>query len=131
MKDVSFDVRRGEILGFAGLMGSGRTETMRALFGADLPDAGTVRLQGSSAPAVIRSPRDAVRQGLALLTENRKEQGLLLPLAVRANITLPSLTRFSGRAGWVRRAARVGRGRAMDRGRWPSAVAAPSSRWQS
>jgi len=118
VKDVSFDVRRGEILGFAGLMGSGRTETMRALFGADLPDAGTVRLQGSSDPAVIRSPQDAVRQGLALLTENRKEQGLLLPLTVRANITLPSLTRFSGSAGWVRRAAE-----SVEAARWIAALA--------
>ncbi len=103
VREVSFDARRGEILGFAGLMGSGRTETMRAVFGADRPQAGEVRLHGGDAPASIRSPRDAVRQGLALLTENRKEQGLLLPLAVRANVTLPSLPRFSALGGWLRR----------------------------
>ena len=102
VKDVSFEVRRGEILGFAGLMGSGRTETMRAVFGADLPDAGAIRLHGAPTAIRIRSPREAVRRGIALLTENRKEQGLLLPLSVGANITLPSLPRFSGRGGWLR-----------------------------
>lgn len=99
---VSFTAYRGEILGFAGLMGSGRTETMRALFGADQPDTGEIRLHGATRPARIRSPRDAVRQGLALLTENRKEQGLLLPLGVRTNVSLPSLSRFGTRTGWVR-----------------------------
>lgn len=102
VRDVSFEVRCGEILGFAGLMGSGRTETMRALFGADTPDAGEIRLRDAPAPVRIHSPREAVRQGLALLTENRKEQGLLLPLSIRANVTLPSLRRFRGRGGWLR-----------------------------
>ena len=102
VKEVSFKARAGEILGFAGLMGSGRTETMRAIFGADRPDAGEIRLHGASSPVTIRSPREAVRLGLALLTENRKEQGLLLPLAVRTNITLPSLARFSTATGWLR-----------------------------
>jgi len=88
VRDVSFALREGEILGFAGLMGSGRTETMRAVFGADRPDAGHVYLGGSGRPARIRSPRDAVRQGIALLTEDRKGQGLLLPLPIRANVTL-------------------------------------------
>ncbi len=105
VKDVSFEVRRGEILGFAGLMGSGRTETMRAIFGADRADAGEIRLRGAAQPVRIRSPRDAVRQGVALLTENRKEQGLLLPLPVRANVTLPSLSRFAAAAGWLQREA--------------------------
>jgi ribose transport system ATP-binding protein len=99
--DVSFDVHQGEILGIAGLMGSGRTETVRAVFGADQPDAGHVYLADSRRSAVIRSPRDAVRQGLALVTEDRKEQGLLLPLSVRLNITLPNLTRLATR-GWLR-----------------------------
>jgi ribose transport system ATP-binding protein len=87
---VSFELHRGEILGFAGLMGSGRTETMRAIFGAD-PMDGEVYLHGSPTPARIRSPRDAVRQGIALLTEDRKQQGLLLPLGIVANITLTRL----------------------------------------
>jgi ribose transport system ATP-binding protein len=105
VKDVSFEVHRGEILGFAGLMGSGRTETMRLIFGADLPTAGTVHLAGRTEPALIRSPSDAVRQGLALLTEDRKEQGLLLQLSLASNVTLPSLRRFSNGLGWIRRTA--------------------------
>jgi ribose transport system ATP-binding protein len=88
---VSFELRRGEILGLAGLMGSGRTETLRAIFGADRPEGGRVYLHGSDRPAVIRGPRDAVRLGMALLTEDRKGQGLLLPLPVRANVTLSRL----------------------------------------
>ena len=91
VRGVSFELREGEILGFAGLMGSGRTETLRAIFGADRPTAGRVYLGGSARPARIRSPRDAVRQGIALLTEDRKQQGLLLPLAVRVNVTLARL----------------------------------------
>ena len=102
VRDVSFEVRGGEILGFAGLMGAGRTETMRAVFGADRPEAGAVYVGGDQAPAAIRSPRDAVRRGIALLTENRKEQGLLLALPVADNITLPSLARLSTAAGRLR-----------------------------
>lgn len=91
VKDVSFEVRRGEILGFAGLMGSGRTETMRALFGADHAEAGQIYLHGSSVPVKIRNPRDAVRNAIAFLTEDRKGQGLLPALAVRENISLARL----------------------------------------
>ncbi len=91
VRDVNFTLRQGEILGFAGLLGSGRTETMRALFGADKRQTGRIFLRGQRSPARIRSPRDAVRQGIALLTEDRKGQGLLLPLPVRANITLAHL----------------------------------------
>jgi len=93
VRDVSFDLHRGEILGFAGLMGSGRTESMRAIFGADRPDAGQILLGEQTKPATIRSPRDAVRQGIALLTEDRKQQGLLLPLSIEKNATL---SRMSG-----------------------------------
>jgi ribose transport system ATP-binding protein len=95
VKDVSFEVRRGEILGFAGLMGSGRTETMRAIFGADIPTSGKVYVSGSKKPARIRSPKDAVRHGIALLTEDRKGQGLLLPLPISLNATITSLRRIS------------------------------------
>ena len=101
VKDVSFDLHRGEILGFAGLVGSGRTETMRALFGADPPDSGQIFLQGSDRPVKIRHPRAAVRHGIAFLTENRKEQGLFLTLPVRVNITLARLFDVS-RFGWIR-----------------------------
>ena len=104
VRDVSFEAREGEILGFAGLMGSGRTETMRAIFGADRRDSGEVFLGGSDRPARIRSPSDAVRQGIALLTEDRKEQGLLLPLPVRVNVTLARLADLAGPGGWIRSA---------------------------
>ena len=100
VRDVSFDLRRGEILGFAGLMGSGRTETMRAIFGADRRDSGDIFLHGNPAPARIRSPRQAVRQGIGLLTEDRKAQGILLPLSIRWNTTLTKLAPFA-RLGWI------------------------------
>lgn len=100
VKDVSFEICRGEILGVAGLMGSGRTETMRAVFGADRADSGQVYLHEAKQPVEIPSPRDAVRNGIALLTEDRKEQGLLLPLAVRENISLIRLSGVS-RLGWM------------------------------
>jgi ribose transport system ATP-binding protein len=100
VKDVSFEVHRGEILGVAGLMGSGRTETMRAVFGADKADRGRIYLYGSSEPVEIRRPRDAVRKGIALLTEDRKGQGLLLSLAVRKNISLARMADVS-RFGWL------------------------------
>lgn len=100
VRNVSFEVRRGEILGVAGLMGSGRTETMRAVFGADRADCGEICLRGASEPAQIRSPRSAVNNGIAFLTEDRKEQGLLLSLTVRANISLTRLRDLS-RFGWM------------------------------
>jgi len=102
VQDVSFEVHRGEILGFAGLMGSGRTETMRALFGADRKEAGDIFFHGAAAPSPVHSPRDAVRLGLALLTENRKEQGLWLPLSVRSNLTMMCLNQLSRARGWIR-----------------------------
>ncbi|TGP20174.1 ATP-binding cassette domain-containing protein, partial [Mesorhizobium sp. M1D.F.Ca.ET.234.01.1.1] len=71
---ISFDVRHGEILGVAGLVGSGRTEAMRALFGADPKLDGVVAIDGR--PVAITAPKDAVRHGLSLLTEDRKGQGL-------------------------------------------------------
>jgi ribose transport system ATP-binding protein len=100
VRNVSFEAYRGEILGVAGLMGSGRTETMRAIFGADLPESGVIYLHGAGEPARIRKPSDAVRHGIALLTEDRKEQGLFLPLAVRANVSIARLGRLS-RLGWI------------------------------
>jgi ribose transport system ATP-binding protein len=99
--DVSFEVREGEILGMAGLMGSGRTEAMRALYGADPREGGEVFVGAASDPVTFRTPRQAVRSGIALLTENRKEQGLLMPLSIRDNTTLPSLTRLQTWGGWL------------------------------
>ncbi|WP_255953690.1 sugar ABC transporter ATP-binding protein [Streptomyces odontomachi] len=91
---VDLTVRQGEIVGLAGLLGAGRTEILRAVFGAEPPVAGTVRVDGEK--AVIRSPRDAVRRGIALLTEDRKESGLLPELSVRENTTLASLGDCAG-----------------------------------
>jgi len=102
VRDVSFELYPGEILGLAGLMGSGRTETVRLVFGADRADSGAIYLNGSPSPARIRSPRDAVRHGIALLTEDRKQQGLLLPRPLRENITITHMRDVSRLAGWVR-----------------------------
>ncbi len=86
---VSFSVRHGEILGVAGLVGSGRTEVMRAIFGADPRSAGEIDIDGR--PVDIRDPRDAVRNGLGFLTEDRKTQGLLLDMPVYINATITDL----------------------------------------
>lgn len=101
VNDVNFEVRWGEVLGFAGLMGSGRTETMRAVFGAERVDGGEIFLGEGTEPVRICSPRDAVRHGMALLTENRKEEGLLLPLTLRANTTLAGLAELANPIGWI------------------------------
>ncbi|MEO7714765.1 MAG: sugar ABC transporter ATP-binding protein [Capsulimonas sp.] len=100
VRGVSFDLRRGEVLGVTGLVGSGRTETARLLFGADRRDAGEIRLDGR--PLALRSPADAIRERICLLTEDRKAQGLVLGLSIRENFGLPNLNAFS-RWGLVRR----------------------------
>lgn len=104
VRGVSFDLHRGEILGLAGLVGSGRTETLRAIFGADRRDGGMIQLFDVQRPAVLRSPHAAVRQGLAFLTEDRKGQGLLLQRSIMENITITGLPRLS-RVGFIRRPA--------------------------
>jgi ribose transport system ATP-binding protein len=104
VKEVTFDLHRGEILGFAGLMGAGRTETMRAIFGADPRTSGTILLEGKDISSRLRSPKAAVRLGLGFLTEDRKSQGLLLPKALRINVTLARLRdELRGAGGWLRR----------------------------
>lgn len=90
---VSFTVNAGEILGFAGLVGSGRTEVARCLAGADIPTAGTVTLDGKLVDLV--SPRSSKKAGIALLPEDRKRQGLILGLSVMENSSLPSLEKFT------------------------------------
>jgi len=100
VRDVSFAVRRGEIVGLAGLMGAGRTETVRLLFGADRMEGGEVFLDGH--PAGAMSPHDAIAAGICLLTEDRKEQGLILGASARDNFSLANLPRWS-RFGWVDR----------------------------
>ena len=97
--DIDFELRRGEILGFAGLMGAGRTEVARAVFGADAIDAGTVTLEGRE--LAIRSPRDAIAAGLAYLSEDRKAQGLAVKMPVDANMTLANMEEVSNRFGLI------------------------------
>ncbi len=116
LHDISFDVRSGEIVGIAGLVGSGRTSLARALFGADPADSGEIVLDGRS--VVIASPQDAINTGLALLTEDRRRQGLILEFAIRENIVLPPVhsretnRQYLGRLGTVdyRRATKVASG---------------------
>jgi ribose transport system ATP-binding protein len=102
LHDVDLEIREGEILGIAGLMGSGRTELLRALFGADPIDGGRILLDGR--PIVLGSPADAIRRGIALVPEDRKEQGLVLQMMIRENVTLAGLPAVSP-LGWVRRKA--------------------------
>ncbi|MEK5477511.1 sugar ABC transporter ATP-binding protein [Paenibacillus sp. FSL R5-0407] len=94
-ENVSFQVRAGEIVGFSGLMGSGRTEMMRALFGLDRLDSGEISVFGKK--AVIRKPADAVKLGIGFITEDRKDEGLVLDFSVRENMVLPSLKSFTSK----------------------------------
>jgi len=103
IRDVSFAVRRGEILGLAGLMGAGRTEVARAIFGADRKDSGEIWVHGQRVG--IATPRDAVEKGIGYLSEDRKLFGLATGLDVRNNIALASLERFTGPVGVLNEAA--------------------------
>jgi len=92
-RDVSLDLRRGEIVALAGLVGAGRTEVARAVAGIDRCDSGQMVLAGS--PYSPRSPRDAIDRGVVYFSEDRKRGGLILGMLVRENVTLPVLDRFS------------------------------------
>jgi ribose transport system ATP-binding protein len=92
---VSFSVRRGEILGIAGLVGAGRTTLARTLFGAQRPTAGRILVEGR--PVRFRHPADAVEAGIVLVPEDRKEQGLVLGLSLQDNVALPSLEHLAAR----------------------------------
>lgn len=100
LNNISFEVRRGEVLGIAGLVGAGRTEVARAVFGADPIDSGEIWLDGRRVE--VRSPRDAIRLGIGLVTEDRKALGLVLGMAVRENVSLANLGALS-RLGFVLR----------------------------
>ena len=104
VKDVSFQVRQGEILGFAGLVGAGRTETARLIFGADQRDSGEIVVEGK--PVHIGSSADALNVGIALVPEDRGKQGLVLLLSILHNIMLPSLDELS-HGGWVDKKASI------------------------
>jgi len=100
IRDVSFQLRRGEILGFSGLVGAGRTEVVRAVFGADPRDSGEILVHGK--PVAIRTPADAVAHGIGYLSEDRKRYGLALKMDVEANVVLASMRRFTGRLGRIK-----------------------------
>jgi ribose transport system ATP-binding protein len=99
VRDVTFNLRRGEILGLAGLVGAGRTEVARAVFGADRPDSGTILVHGKVAH--IHSPADAVHLGIGYLSEDRKRYGLAVGMDVETNIVLATLRRFTDAIGLV------------------------------
>jgi ribose transport system ATP-binding protein len=99
VRGVSFEVRRGEILGLAGLVGAGRTETLRAIFGADTPDEGTIS-RGAS-PLRMRGPWDAVRSGIGMVPEDRKQHALLHSQPVRVNMTLAVLPVLTRARWWI------------------------------
>jgi ribose transport system ATP-binding protein len=100
VRDVSFSVRRGEILGFAGLMGAGRTEVARAMFGADRPQSGEVHVYGRK--RAIRTPEQAVAAGIGYLSEDRKRFGLAIGMDVEANIVMSNLSRYLSFGGFLK-----------------------------
>jgi ribose transport system ATP-binding protein len=102
VRDASFKLHRGEVLGISGLVGAGRTELLRLIAGVDQPDAGEIRLDGKPMP--LGNPRKAIAAGLGLLPEERKREGIVARRPVRSNIALPSMRRFS-KLGFVRRRA--------------------------
>jgi rhamnose transport system ATP-binding protein len=97
---VTFDLHRGEVLGFAGLIGAGRTDVGLALFGIEPATSGTILVDGK--PVAIRSPRDGMNLGIAYVSEDRRQLGLVLPMSIFANVTLPVLRRYLNRLGLVR-----------------------------
>jgi ribose transport system ATP-binding protein len=100
LRDISFDLRKGEILGFAGLMGAGRTELARAIMGADPKTSGTITLRGTEVK--IKQPSDAVAVGIGYLSEDRKRFGLLLNQDITFNVILSSIPRFSNKLGFLK-----------------------------
>ncbi len=101
-RDISIEVRRGEVVGLAGLVGAGRTDVARCLFGAERPDAGTIEIEGKA--VTLGNPRQAIARGLALVPEDRKSQGLVLPASVADNLVMSARRRVS-RGGVVSSAA--------------------------
>lgn len=99
LKDINFHARTGEILGIAGLVGAGRTEIVKAIFGAFPVDSGTIKVFGK--PVKIKSPKDAIGAGIGLLPEDRKQEGLVLLLSVGDNVSMSSLSKLLGRFGLI------------------------------
>jgi rhamnose transport system ATP-binding protein len=102
-ENVSFALCAGEILGVAGLIGAGRTDVARALFGIQPVSAGTIAIADQE--VAIHNPRQAMKLGLAFVPEDRQHHGLVLPMSIAANITLPILSRFTRAGGWMRERA--------------------------
>lgn len=99
VRDINFALYEGEIVGFAGLMGAGRTETTRAIFGVDPKDSGEIILEGKTLK--ITNPNDAIRAGIVLAPEDRKKDGLCTKLSIRHNIALPNLDILCNKLGVV------------------------------
>ena len=107
---ISFEVRKGEILGFAGLVGAGRSDAAQAIFGVDVPVSGTVNIDGKAIR--ISSANDAIRNGIFLIPEDRRNSGLILEIPIRENITLPALSRYSS-SGLVSKTAETAKSKEM------------------
>jgi ABC-type sugar transport system ATPase subunit len=99
LKDINFQLRAGEILGFAGLVGAGRSEVMRAVFGIDPKESGEIFIKGQKVD--IKSPRDALNHGMGFVPEDRKLQGLVLGMSVGKNTTLAALKAVANKAGFI------------------------------
>jgi ribose transport system ATP-binding protein len=99
LKNINFHLKKGEILGFAGLMGAGRTEVARAIFGADSIDSGEIFIKGKQVK--IKNPHEAVDYGIGYLSEDRKQFGVMVDMDVKSNIAISSLNRFSRLFGWA------------------------------
>ena len=113
LHDISFTLKKGEILGLVGLVGAGRTEIVRALFGADKVRGQQVLIDGK--PVSIRNPRDAKDAGLGFIPEDRKLQGLVLPFSVESNISMASIQKFS-KFGFIRKSLETRHRRAAGQG---------------
>ena len=103
VKDVSFELRRGEVLGLSGLVGAGRTESIRAILGVDKLEEGEVYLNGEKIK--LKSAKDAFNRGIGFLPEDRKNQGVLLRMPIKYNITFSCIKRFTAVFGWIKKKA--------------------------
>lgn len=121
LRDVTFRLHAGEVLGVAGVLGSGRTELARCLFGLDRPDSATIRLDGQ--PVRINGPEDAIACGMGFVTEDRRLEGLAVNATLVNNIAMASLGSFAGRLGWMRRRDEVN---AAEHQRERLSIASPS-----
>ena len=103
LSDIELDIYHGEILGIAGLVGSGRTELLRAIYGADDISSGCIRVSDDPDKEINNNPQLAVNNGIGLITEDRKQQGLLLEQSIKSNMSLANLENFSNKLGWIDR----------------------------